>query len=281
MTCTKTLAKGRGGCWVRNWTDAGDQADGKPDLGTVTMAISEDGFTQFFAFAPGGKLSTKAVLDSEGAKHVPRLCTPCHGGQYLGAASNGDLGSIFREFEPSLFELAPGADEDDAARNWFALNQAVASANRALRREADGGRPGIDHAADATNAYVEAMYPTTADPPRALSVSDDAHVPPSWRQGANATIRAAQKALWKAVVNPTCMGCHRTNTVDFSQLSDFLQLGPTPGSQALLRTYLEMGEDDAKGPIAVMPQSELLFQNLHANQDALEAIERWLDAEGE
>ncbi len=279
MSCTQSIGKGFGGCAVRNWREAADKDDPKKkDLGTVTMDVSPEGFTRFYVFAPGGKISTKAVLDSEKEKFVPRLCTPCHNGLYLGPASNGNMVSIFREFEPSLFELPEGTtakQRKEAEDAWFDLNQAVKSANLSLTREEDGGPTGINHAVDAVNSYIDKMYPQ--DRPPARPVTDPAHIPPSWKVG-SAAQKKLQAELWTKAINPTCMGCHRTNTHDFAQFSVFQQLGPDATGSSVLQKYLAMKKADGKQPLAIMPQSELLFENLLKNQEAVDAIKAWLGA---
>ncbi|MBA2542272.1 MAG: PQQ-dependent sugar dehydrogenase [Deltaproteobacteria bacterium] len=279
MTCTKTIARGSGGCWVRAWRDHDDKANGKPSLGTVAMNVSAAGFVRFYAFTDGGKLSPKTSFDSEGDKFLPRVCTPCHNGQYLGSSSAGDVGAVFREFEPSLLEPAPGANQAALKLAWFELNQAIRTGNAALRSEAEGGPSGIDHAKDAIEDYVGSIYSQT-NPPVARDVGDAAHIPASWKQGTPALV-TAQANLWTKAINRNCMGCHRVNSINLAELSTLQQLGPNGSGKALLRTYLEMDPSTGKGPLAIMPQAEIMFENLHSNPEALGAINAWLAASGE
>src|SRR5262249_6193130 len=175
MVCNKTLARGHGGCRVRNWTNETDKAQGRPNLGTVAMTLGADGFTEFYVFNPDGLLTPVAKLDTEGFKAAPRLCTPCHSGHFLAAESDGNMGSIFREFEPSLLQARTGITAAQAEGEWFALNQAIVGANVALAAESTGAPTGTDHAKAATNAYIDEMYPNRAPPAR--DVHDSAHVP--------------------------------------------------------------------------------------------------------
>jgi hypothetical protein len=102
MTCTQEIGRGKGGCMVTNWKNDGDEAAGKPNLGTVAMDISPQGFVRFYVFLPSHELITSALLDDEGPKFIPRVCTSCHTGGYSDPGKSTDLGAIFREFEPSF-----------------------------------------------------------------------------------------------------------------------------------------------------------------------------------
>ena len=143
MSCTQTIVAGQGGCAVTNWpaTDANGNpieptaaqlADpSQTNLGTVTMNISPDGFVRFYVFqgAPPHDLQPFAILDNEGVKFVPQLCTPCHSGTFTG---NPDIGSVFREFEPTALLKRAEITQDQAEQEWFELNQIVLGANQHL-----------------------------------------------------------------------------------------------------------------------------------------------------
>jgi hypothetical protein len=107
-------------------------------------------------------------------------------------------------------------------------------------------------------------------------VRDPHHIPSSWKEGNSSAQIDAQENLWTSLVNPTCMGCHRANTINFAEFANFLQVGPGDDGGALLRDYVETDPSKGKPPLAVMPQAELLWQNLIADDDALDAIEEWL-----
>jgi hypothetical protein len=117
MTCTKRFVRGGpGGCFVTNR----GRSDDSPyfDLGTVAMNITTDGFVHFAVYSRSdGTISGDSVettdiaeLDNDGGKVTPYVCVNCHGGTVAGGLVLGrepDLGSVFREFEPSLLEAPP------------------------------------------------------------------------------------------------------------------------------------------------------------------------------
>jgi hypothetical protein len=215
MRCTTTIAPGRGGCCVTNWNDETDpqNALSPPDLGTVCMnvaSVEEGSFARFYVFGPDvethdvdskRKLQTFAILDDEKGdgpteddkKYVPNVCTPCHGGVRFRPGGSADIGSVFREFEPSI--LTQGAlSGAPFEQRMFDFNQIALQANESLGVET----PMIEYIRDR-------MYPTGGPPSR--SVFSEA-APPSYRTG-DATHDAANDRMWKDVVNPFCMGCHR------------------------------------------------------------------------
>jgi glucose/arabinose dehydrogenase len=276
MTCTQSIARGAGGCMVRNWRNEPDKDANNPaapNLGTVTMNVSADGFTRFYVFAPDGKLQPFALLDSEGKKFVPGVCNACHTGHYQGAGAAADLGSIFREFEPSLLRARTGASAQVAEAEWFALNQAVRSANAAIRGEGEGAPIGTDHSKLAIGSYVEEMYPTGAPPAR--GVHDAAHLPPSWRATLqNPALTSATRALYATTTSAYCMGCHRVNALDFANYATFSSLAALEGGTAVIQLYVDA---DLSNPNSLpMPQSQLMFTNLHADAPALQAITDWV-----
>jgi glucose/arabinose dehydrogenase len=274
MTCTQTVGRGSGGCMVRNWKNEPDKDandPNHPNLGTVTMNVSPDGFTRFYVFAPTGQLQPFALLDFEGKKFVPDVCNACHTGHYLGAGAGADLGSIFREFEPALLRARTGLTQTQAEAEWFALNQAVKSANTAVRGESEGAPVGTDHSKQAILAYLGEMYPTGAPP--ALNVHDPAHIPPSWQTGQNPALTDAMHNVFTTSVNPYCMGCHRVNAVHFADNSTFSSLAAQEGGTPVLELYLNA---DLSNPTSLpMPQSELMFHNVHQDQAALQAFQDW------
>lgn len=270
MVCSKIIRRGVGGCRVRNWENEGDRDAGVPNLGTVAMNISAAGATQFFAFDPSGRLTPVAKLDSEGFKAVPRLCTPCHGGNYK-AGGDGDTGAIFREFEPSLLQARANITAEQAQSEWFALNQAIKGANWALATEADGAPAGLNHARRKTNDYINSMYPTGLPP--ALDVSADAHIPASYTAGITPALVAAKKTLYKQVVGPYCMQCHRHNSLDLSDYENFKTVGT--GSPAMILKFLNQDPLAPTG-ISFMPQSEFMFARLKNDLFAMQAINTWL-----
>jgi hypothetical protein len=267
MTCTSSIRRGVGGCMVTNYKNETDKAQHRPNLGTVAMNVSPEGFTRFYVFLPNGVLSPSALLDDEGPKFAPRLCTVCHGGGRAAAPdTKPDLGSIFREFQPTQLEAETGLSRPDAEAEWFALNQAIRTANQSVRGESEGGPAGIDHAKAAMGAYLDALYPDLAPPARTLT--DPALTPVSWQSDAKNT------TLWNKVVAPYCMGCHRHNADDWSVYGNFDFLQDERDGVGLLREYVT-GSAGAH-PYPFMPQSELGYTLLGADSSAQHAIDAWL-----
>jgi glucose/arabinose dehydrogenase len=283
MSCTETIGRGKGGCWVRNWRNAADKDDPAAlDIGTVAMDVSADGYTRFYAFAPpqqkGGPapLSTKAVLDSEGEKFLPQLCTPCHGGGY-GGADNPDVAGLFREFEPDALLPVPGADIAGAEADWAALNAIARQANLALRSEAEGAVSGIDRARSAMVAYIDAMFEPGTSPPKLRSARDPAHLPPSWLEGASPTYRESKRRLWTELVNPYCQGCHRVSSRDFAAFANFEDLAAETGElPAVLGFVLEDPSDPKRAKLPFMPQAERMSLTLRADMAALTLVDDWV-----
>ncbi|MBL8951968.1 MAG: proprotein convertase P-domain-containing protein [Myxococcaceae bacterium] len=276
MTCTATLARGQGGCFVTNWNEVDDRQRGAPNLGTVAMNISPDGFTRFYVFSPQGVLQPFAVLDDEGNKFVPQACTSCHGGGYQ-PQRGPDLGSVFREFEPSQLQPRPGIDATEAQAEWFALNQAIRSANAALRGEAQGAPFGVDHAKAVITTYLDEMYPSGAPP--ALGVKDAAHVPASWRDGVSGPALDARVQVFTKLVNPYCQTCHRLNSIDFTNYAQWSLVQAESGGRPLIRRYISVDPSDPnRQQLTFMPQSKLAFESLQNDAEALIALDGWLQA---
>jgi cytochrome c5 len=264
MTCSTTLSRGQGGCWVRNWKTFDDQATGNLTLnvGTVAMDVDAHGITRFYAFGSAGTMITAVALDSEGPKALPQVCTVCHGGGPHKAGFGADQGALFREFEPSLLEKRPTIDQATAEAEWLALNQSVKSANLAVRSEVEGSPPGVDATRASIVAYLDEIYggATTGRP-----VGDPTHLPASWPRDATTT------ALWEKVVAPFCMGCHHVSTApDLRDYKNFKQLAVDDGGTPLLRHYF------AGQGVYRMPHAEVTVQNLTASTDATAAIDAWL-----
>jgi len=278
MKCTQYIGRGIGGCMVRNWADPSEVDSGVPDLGTVTMNVSAEGITRFYVFAPGGALSPAAILDDEGEKFVPHVCIACHNGSYEGTSQGSDLRAVFREFEPSMLEAAPG--QGNASTEWYQLNQVVRSANTSLRAEAEGATAGIDHAKAAQASYIRAMYTSTV-PIQALDVRSPAHLPPSWGETLNVPPKlvAAKRKLFTDLVNPYCMTCHRTNDTDWGKYEQFELLAQSVDGKSFLDYYIAPPDEREEG-IPFMPQAKLLYEELIEDTSARAAIDNWIEALG-
>ena len=276
MTCTQTVGRGQGGCWVTNWEDSDDPTRGVPNKGTVAMNLSSTGVTRFYVFNPDGVLSASAVLDSEGNKFVPQLCTTCHSGEYRGVAGGPDLGSIWREFEPSQLQLRPGLSVQDGDAEFFALNRSIKQANAAVRSEAEGAPFGTDHAKAAQAAYLDELF-LPVSPPVSRNVKDLAHLPASWKTGTNPVQVAAKAKLWADVVNPYCMSCHRTNSMDYANYNQWQLVGALQSGVPLLRKYIQTDPSDPhRRQLPFMPQSQVALQSLQNDATAQIAINEWL-----
>jgi hypothetical protein len=271
MTCTQTIHRGVGGCAVTNYKNETDKAQHQANLGTVAMNVSPDGFARFYVFLPNGTLSPSALLDSEGPKFLPRLCTVCHGGHPAAPDTQPDLGSIFREFMPSQLQAQTGLARPDAEAQWFALNQAIRTANQSIRGEAEGAPAGVDHAKAAMSALLDQLYPDLAPPARSLI--DPAITPVSW------TCDPKNTKLWTSLVAPYCMGCHRHNADDWSVYGNFEYLSEASDDGVALRDYIGGGATSAH-PQPFMPQSELQYNLLTADHGAQSAVDAWLPCLG-
>jgi glucose/arabinose dehydrogenase len=294
MVCTTTVAPGQGGCRVRNWRNEGDKnPQNTGNLGTVTMDISPQGFTRFYVFGPDGTLSPFAVLDAEGKKFVPELCTTCHAGKYGGPGGSPDLGSIFREWEPRTDQFAavppdPGQQapvlvqqstltRDQANELWAALNDAAHSANANLHTEAQGAVAGTDHAVSATNAYIEALY-SSRNPAVLRPANDPALMPASWaaRTGEDATLVATKASTWVQLTSRYCMGCHRSNALDFADYANFQVLSSTLGNKSVLEHYMiDDPTDPTRATTLYMPQAKLMFDRLQQDASTRSAAHDW------
>jgi glucose/arabinose dehydrogenase len=294
MVCTKTIGRGVGGCRVRNWrNEAAKNPANTGNLGTVTMDVSPEGYTRFYVFGPDGTLSPFAVLDDEGKKFIPELCTSCHAGKYGGAGSSPDLGSIFREWEPrdDLFAAVPPVgpsqapvliqqsthSRDQANELWAQLNDAAHDANASLRKESEGAATGTDHAADATNAYIASLYSSRS--PLVLRAPDDpALMPPSWgaRSGESAALVSAKQQTWVTIASRYCMGCHRSNGLDFADYGNFMPLSSTLGPKSVLEHYtIDDPQDPTRNTTLYMPQSQLMFGRYQKDIEARTAGHDW------
>jgi hypothetical protein len=192
---------------------------------------------------------------------MPRLCTVCHSGAKPNPATSEDLGSVFREFETSLLEARPGITQVQAEQEWFHLNRVVQEANLAIRSESEGSPYGTDHAKQAINDRIDALYIPGGEPDG---------VPASW-----AKVDAETQNLWKKVIVPYCVACHRHNLDDWTQFDEFEYFRKDSG----LRNYLPNAPDpNAKVP--AMPQAALQFAHLQSDTAALEAITNWLGDAG-
>jgi glucose/arabinose dehydrogenase len=294
MVCTTTIGRGVGGCRVRNWKDeAAKNPEQKGNLGTVTMDVSPEGFTRFYVFGPDGNLSTSAVLDSEGKKFIPELCTTCHGGKYAGAGSPADLGSVFREWEPrsDLFAASPPVEgttapvlisestvsRDQAQQLWASLNDVAHAANVSLATEAQGAAHNTDHAVALVNKYIEDIY-SSRSPLVVREPNDPVLMPPSWgpRPGESSALASAKASVWVNLASRYCAGCHRGTTLDLSDYANFQVLGSTLGDRSVLEHYIiDDPNDPTRNTTLYMPQAKLMFERLQKDANTRSGVRDW------
>ena len=294
LECTKNIGPGVGGCAVTNWPATNDKnldptkggevvpdpnglTDDKDNLGTVCMNISPEGFTRFYIFgvkAPH-KVQPFAVLDGEGEKVSPALCTPCHAGTYAGVP---DMGSIFRELEPSALRRHPSVSQEQAEQQWFALNEAMKSANRSLRGNALSPLANGVTPQRAVLDYIQAMYPGGGPP--AITAHDPRHVPKSFTDnapGVTDAYRQAKVDLYTKLIGPYCASCHRLNNTDLDKY-DFVQglSSPSGDDVQLHQLIFPLRNDPKRLTLPQMPQSQ--FQQFKVLQDraAIDSINAWV-----
>lgn len=290
MRCTTSINPGAGGCCVTNWNDETDPQNplSPPDLGTVCMNVAsreEGSFTRFYVFGPDTethdvdgkrKLQTFAILDDEKGdgpteddkKYVPNVCTPCHGGQRFRQGGSADIGSVFREFEPSLLTQGQlrGAEFE---QRLFDFNQIALEANQALGVET----PMIEYIRDR-------IYPTGGPPSR--SVFAEA-APDSWRN-ADSTHAAANDKMWKDVVNPFCMGCHRVRKeeVNFEAYDRLEKFGTRQNGVSQLERHTSGNYRNPPPDHPIwMPQTQFMFDRFNNTGDvrgaaAQSSMKQWL-----
>ncbi len=253
MTCSRGIGRGAGGCAVTNWTAPNEPARGVANQGTVAMTLSREGVVQFYVFLPDGKISPTAILDQEGPKFAPRLCIVCHSGNASNPGVKTDFGSIFREFDPSALREPPGVPRAEAEAEWRALNRVAQDANRLVRGEAEGAPAGTDHARESLIDRINVVYLSGTEP-----------VPDSWSADGAVTVN-----LWKGLVAPYCMACHRHNALDFRLYPRFQFLK----RQANLAKYLPFGPPS---DTQAMPQAARSFDLLSRDTVAKAAVDAWL-----
>jgi hypothetical protein len=285
MRCTPQITPGAGGCCVTNWTDEADVTNpAKSDLGTVCMTIApvaDGAFTRFYVFGPDTathdddtkrRLQTFAILDDEKGdgpteddkKYVPQVCTPCHGGVRYRQNGSTDLGSVWREWEPAV--LTQGALSGAAyEQKLFELNQIVLGANKSLGVKT----PMVDY-------LSTRLYPTNAPPARSVFAEDP---PATW-----APLTPAKTAMWKNVVNPFCMGCHRVRKeeVNFEAYERLVKFGTRQAgvSQLERHTTGNYRTPPPDHPIW-MPHTQFMFDRINNTADprgaaAQSALKAWL-----
>jgi hypothetical protein len=242
------------------------------------MNVSPDGLVRFYIFAGPAphKIQPFAVLDGEGGKVSPALCTPCHSGTFTG---DKDVGSVFREFEPSALKKHSTVSDQDAEAQWFALNQAIKNANKLLAGNATRSLTGGSISAQqAVLDYVDSMYPSGGPP--AIDAKDAKHIPDSYAnnpEGVSPQFAQSKADLFQSLVGPYCMGCHRYNNTNLGSYSFIQGLTAPAGAHIQLQAYILPDPSDPKRQnLAQMPQANYQLFKLLKDQKALATIDPWL-----
>jgi hypothetical protein len=160
---------------------------------------------------------------------------------------------------------------------WAQMNDAAKSANLAIHTEAQGAVIGTDHAVKATNDYIDALY-SSRNPAVVRDPADPALLPPSWAPQPNedAQLSQAKANTWVKLTGKYCMGCHRSNSLDFAQYPNFQALSSTLGNKSVLEHYIiDDQTDPTRKTTLYMPQTELMFERLQKDIEARDFAHDW------
>ncbi len=163
-----------------------DMVTGKPPFATVAMDQEANGNVNFYAYKDDGQLVPAVVLDNEGPKAMPNVCTACHGGRY-DATSNTVSGASFLPFDVFgfVYATAPGFSLNDQQENFRKLNALVKSTN-----------PNSSNPDNPIVTYIDGMYGNAVSTPG--THASDQWVPAGW---------AAKPNVYD-VFKRTCRTCH-------------------------------------------------------------------------
>jgi hypothetical protein len=198
---------------------------GSGELPDPNTTVISDGF----------KSAKAATLDSEGAKYLPHVCLPCHGGTFH-PDTGVVTGATFLPVDPSLvaFSNQPGHDRASS-------EEAIRQINAHIM---DSQPP--QAIADYINGMYKGNVPTA--PFRYLpvqspgAVAQGNYVPDGWAQQAD---------FFKKVVKPNCLMCHLATSspsLVFDSADKFF------ANKALLYAAVCVGRS--------MPNAELPYNNL-------------------
>ena len=184
----------------------------------------------------GWKSARAATLDGEGAKYLPHVCLPCHGGTF-----QADTGAVtratFLPVDPSLVAFSTLSNYNRAT-----FEEGIRQIN-AMIMDSNPPQPVAD--------YINGLYKGNA--PRAVvgqylpvqapgAVAQASYVPDGWAQQAD---------FFKTVVKPNCLMCHLATsspTLVFDSAAKFF------ANKALLYAAVCVGRS--------MPNAELPYNNL-------------------
>ncbi len=180
---------------------------GKPPFAMVAMDVV-NGEVQFYAYGPDSNIVQAALLDDEGPKAIPQVCSACHGGLYDAAAKHV-VNASFLPFDVSGFKFAsaPGftlADQQEAFRK---LNSMV--------RASHPNKANTVH--NPIVSLIDGWYGNVDTPGAKQNTS---YVPPGW----------ASKPNVYDIFARTCRTCHIAVSrpgLDFTDYQQLIALGPS------------------------------------------------------
>ncbi|MEJ2742123.1 MAG: hypothetical protein P8176_06470 [Gammaproteobacteria bacterium] len=149
--------------------------------GTTPNAI------KFYVYLQDGSLLPLAILDSEGEKHFPEICTVCHGGEY-DLVSRSITGSSYLPLAIPEFDYSNrnGFTQADQMATMRYINDLIAKA---------GATP------KSVNLYIDAQR---GAPMEEMTRATGSHgpIPEGWQD---------RPELYEKVFAPYCRACHQTS----------------------------------------------------------------------
>lgn len=160
-------------------------------VATVAMvydaSANTDEEVQFMVYDGNGDRLDQVALDSEGAKNVPHVCLPCHGGSF---SNNTVSGASFLPFDVFSYKFSAAdsnytlAAQQEAFRQ---LNEIVLDTNPT---------------SDIQN-IINGWYENTGGVDTVGATAEDDYVPSAWN---------SDSGVYNKVVKTTCRGCHAAQT---------------------------------------------------------------------
>ena len=176
------------------------------DLAAVAMVYdaSEDGNPndiKFYVYPNSGRLN-EVALDSEGAKAIPQLCLPCHGGSY-NEATNSVSGASFLPFDTAAFKYSnqAGYTLADQQEEFRLLNKKVKATNPA----------------SAISTLIDGWYASSGGLNTVGATENESFIIPTYDGN------SSDRSVYLNTVKPFCRSCHVAqgyNLVDPAQLAN-------------------------------------------------------------
>ncbi|MFL5403689.1 MAG: hypothetical protein ACJ8BF_12800 [Gemmatimonadales bacterium] len=203
-----------------------DMVTGKAPFATVAMDQEVNGNVNFYAYKDDGALVNAVVLDNEGSKAMPNVCTACHGGRY-DASSNTTSGASFLPFDVFGFTYASasGFTLADQQENFRKLNAMVKSTG-----------PNASNPDNPIVTFIDGMYGNAVLTPG--THASDQWVPAGW---------SAKPNVYD-VFKRTCRTCHLASNQTF----DFMTYRALADFQGIIRSDVCTGK--------TMPHAEVPYR---------------------